>query len=545
MNFNMFPAIRDVIHNDGVPSKCVIYDERMKVRNTCTFPPIEHHTVQYHQDDVFVFDCCVKNGQIPLSWWDNADTSLSPISDTKQYVITEGKFVAFLCGENVTHSLMKIHRILTLHLQEGHYNISVSATIPEVQTQENDTKNDARCITITVNASVVVFISLTSTTTQASSTFLKSQDKDSSSNCVVSEVKSTIDIDVDEETKQPLIYLWVTSAIALLFSIVICFGICFSKCYKRFLIKYQYRVKRERSHGISMNMIQSVDGQSADAATLSSHTSANGIDPEHGGITVHRSPLRRQRIYNPEQKDSLPELPLRRGCVYKDEVHIANHPGQRGGEDGVKETREKDKGSGTGEGNTSADISGAVAQSLDSTYCSVRDVNDTNDIPANLNIVPEAVKAATWIAQTSGYQGTSLDGGTRVENTPFQCVKTKIKNNNSSIDNVTWPTSDVEALYAKPDISRKTKKLVGVPNQPLESVPELEKGLSDRARVTCLGVGHVEKELCSDILLPTGSLDDPPLHNSDHIYGNSAANTIDSSKDYDDLYMNTSVHSFY
>ena len=165
-------------------------------------------------------------------------------------------------------------------------------------------------------------------------------------------------------------------------------------------------------------------------------------------------------------------------------------------------------------------------------YCSVSDVNDTNGIPANVNIVPETAKAATWIVQTSGHQGTALDEGTRVENTPFPCVKTKIKNDNSSVDNITWPTSDVETLYAKPDMNRKTKKLVGVPNQPLESVP-------------CLGVGHVENELSPNILLPTGCLDDPPLLNSDRIYGNSAANAIASSNDDDDLYMNTSVHSCY
>ena len=68
--FSVFPDIQDVIHNDGVPSKCVISNERMNVRKTCTFLPIEHHTIQYHQNDVLIFDCCVKNGSILLSWWD-------------------------------------------------------------------------------------------------------------------------------------------------------------------------------------------------------------------------------------------------------------------------------------------------------------------------------------------------------------------------------------------------------------------------------------------------------------------------------------------
>ena len=94
-------------------------------------------------------------------------------------------------------------------------------------------------------------------------------------------------------------------------------------------------------------------------------------------------------------------------------------------------------------------------------------------------------------------------------------------------------------------MSRKTKKLVGVENQSFESVPELDKGLSDRARVTCLGVGHAEKDLCIDTIFLDGVLDDPSLLNSDHIYGNSDAKAIDSSKDDDDLYMYMSVHSFY
>ena len=120
------------------------------------------------------------------------------------------------------------------------------------------------------------------------------------------------------------------------------------------IFNFQYRVKRERSHGISINAIQSVDdGESVDLATFSSHTSANGIDPEHGDVAVHRSPPRRHRIYNPDHEDRPPELALRRGCVYKDEVHIAHHPEQRGGEDVVKEPRGEDTGSGTGKGNTS------------------------------------------------------------------------------------------------------------------------------------------------------------------------------------------------
>ena len=130
-----------------------------------------------------------------------------------------------------------------------------------------------------------------------------------------------------------------------------------------------------------------------------------------------------------------------------------------------------------------------------------------------------------------------------------QCVKPKTTRDHIPLNNVPEPITDVETLYAKPDMSRKTNKTVGVTNQFFTTGPELIDPLSDLVPVTPSedaydDLRNPEEDPCPSIpLLTSGSLDNPSIQTDDHIY--STTNHTAESSTADDFYLTSSAHPFF
>ena len=161
------------------------------------FLQYNHFSLEKNKIKVLLFDRCKVNDSKVASCWYGAGGNLLPFNYSNEISLVNINHIVLVGGNEKKHYQDIANEQIQEHVKckssEGENSSIIIVYCENVSSNEKDIK------------------------TQAPSTFLKCQDNDSSSNCVVSEEMSTTDMDVGEEIKQ-------------LFSVIICFGICFSKC---------------------------------------------------------------------------------------------------------------------------------------------------------------------------------------------------------------------------------------------------------------------------------------------------------------------------
>ena len=501
--FSVDVETRDIFDERTLPDKCVILNQKQNEEKQCKFPPVERYTIQDAKTENVSFQCCTANKNISFTSWYIVDDEVIPISFTEDIFITASDPILFLCGEEKNKSnSMLLYSMGSVDVGMGSfYTISVSDRNPF-----SNSTDGKLCHTISVNVSRNTSISLISEETNPTQV---ASSKPMLTDATTEESKNTCTC----TSTSLIVSLTIVSAISFSLTMYVCFINIRGFYWRRMRPKLNVEINSSPAAGddatesLELTNISSAPSQprrdlSPDTIVEEQHGTGNAIihacqESQHGPLSYFQGEF--------GQMDN-------RSIAHTRNNHEQNEVKNRHSDQRLRETEHPSTGTAD-----SIQIGGArptvvvpSAPFQDSTYCSLDDVKGT---PSNTGIAfPMTFQSSSYpsYGQTDHSDLYNVIGDKR----PY-AVERKDGRNDATA-NRSGPTKNVDELYAKPDMSRKTKK------------------------IAVLESDYDDPRVPGDDFYWNASYS---VVNNSQIYSNSVANTPDEMNCDGILYLNESVHS--
>ena len=453
--FSVYVTMENLLARNNFPFKCLVFHRQKNVNQTCDLPSMMQHTIWNKQTEQLVFEHCIPSEYISLTWWYSVDGQLIPFEFAKKHTLSNIHHIVFFYGEEDDHSNVILHSMDKLNLWDYRFNnISFLAESSKNTQRQAHSKDNLQCehLTVTVNVTALT-MSSTSTSTRHSASF--------STSMATNTVTYSKTCNADGEKRD-----WVSMAAGVASALGFIIGICFTKLYGMFRERYKTLVLRR-----SLQTALAVDNTGTlEMATILTQTSQPGeASLPHGAVLnqrlVDRSPIDDPQLdFLHSGRRSESSLPPSQSIVKKKgnlTSHFTNNCSSanflsselRGKSRRIHEksegTRHHDKGSLETYAPSPAVGSGP---SLEITYYSLDDID----------FATSKTEMADLPSSSTPMQPTLRFNGHKDCKSPYSSSKwtpSSMKPTDALEDVSVKPMVDVEALYAKPDMSRKTRKL--------------------------------------------------------------------------------------
>ena len=511
---------------------CVVFHGKSNESKICHFLTPQRHLVKYNQSVETKLNCCstCTSESISVTWWNNASGEVLPYSFQTMKID-----ILFLCLEKNDSPKSKINGIEILDLTEyedGH-NVTLAKSSSE---QPIDSTNELRCQTISVNITLGLRPP-TDGSTEGNSILSTSEFNQST--------QST-------NGSQAMLITVAAVVTCLVFSIAINF---FVLCYYKFLRKDTYHVRENSSNDAPMSLAPEEDNvgdpRSHEMTTFSSHTPRPSMDTsDHGFVSKQHSPAIDTNLSDREAIQSSygdRANPRTRQVVCDTEESFpANRISTCNSYPIVKGFVQ---GEGTGNGCTDGsdgkrviDRPVSMTPDIDNAYSSVADVKGATRFTKTANQSSMLSTFLCPLQSSEDHDGVGLDV-TKIETPPSLTDKARSSSGDAVLRSTNGPAAELEAMYAQPDMARKTKK-VGKLSESITQTSE------DPTRVSHQLCRKGPSALTGEVRLSNISPLDyfyspvPTDDNTGRMYGNGdLAHTTESTCGAE-LYMNSCVHRF-
>ena len=513
--FSVYLPLENVHDKRVVPSMCFISNSNRSVNKSCTFLPIRSQTLRSE------FECCTTEEADAIKFWYNNESNLIPLIFTdKLSLIHVGPF-SFFCGIQSGNKTVLLHSILNVNLVEGkQYNISLSAL---GRTEGSNNSNDnLMCDNI--------FFEVRNTDEDIQ------YPKENLDLNTMPDNTERIEITVTPEASNTnKVSTWVWAILVL--SLIFCLVIGSVNCYYMVLRKYRYHFEKEINDAMqieSMVAIGDTITQSEDRGNLHLQELQSCRDSKLRGATVLQGSIGQERHkQNQVRKAPMSNLQSRSPSLHSHHQHsdpesswFAHRPTN------YTPNREDHKGA-IGRTTTGFDtnpdkhIRQDLASALypDTAYCSVDDVKGTSK---DISKEHRPSHAPSFPYPNPSPKDHFDMGASMTSPSLFKSGVSQQNASMMSMARVPEVDTDVDALYAKPDMSRKTNKMTS-----------LESDYDDpRPPGNYLGRNSGQ----DTFVLEHGS--EPLVLNHTDFFGNMIANPTDELTDGGELYINAPAHSF-
>ena len=487
--FSVYLPLENVYDERVVPSMCLISNRKRSVNKSCTFLPIRNLTLRS------VFECCTTEDADAIKVWYNNGSNLIPLILTEKLSLIHVVPFSFFCGVESGNNTVLLRSIGNIDLVQGkQYNISLLAL---GRTEGRNNYNDnLMCENISFE------VRNTDEDIQ-----YPEENRDLSTKPDNTE---RIEITVTPEaSKTNKVSTWVWAMLVL--SLIFCLVTGSVNCYYMVLRKYRHHFEKEINNAVqseSTVAIGDTGTQSEDRGNLHLQELQSCRDSDLRGATAlqcligegrhKRNQVRKAHISN--KQDGPPSLHLQHQHGEHERSCFAHQPTNftSNWEDHKRTIGRTTTGLDT---NPDKHIRHDLASVpyLDTAYCSVDDVKGTSK-------------------DTSKELRPSQSGGSQ-------------QNASMSMARVPEVDSDVDALYSKPDMSRKTNKMTS-----------LESDYDDPSPPGTNPGSFLGRNSSQDtFVLEHGS--EPLVLNHTDFFGNMIANPTDELTDGGELYINASAHS--
>ena len=494
--FSVYIDPRDIFDGRALPEKCVILNHKRNEEKTCKFSPLVQYTIQDAETKNVTFQCCTANKDIFSTWLYKVGDEFIPINFTEDIFLPASDRIFFLCGEMTNNS-----NSMLLYIMEswnvGNFN-DYTTSVSERNLLSNST-DGKKCQTISVivprNTSLLMLSEDTNATHVTSSNMTLTN----------STVKGSL-----YTSSSLTISLTILSAIAFSLTICMCFINIRGFCRRRMKQKLNVELNSSPAAGVDatesleLTNISSAQSQPRRDLVEEQHGTGNAIihacqESQHGPLSYFQGDF--------GQMDN-------RSIAHTRKNHEHDEVKERHYDHRLRKTERSSIGTADSIHIGSAPPTVVVpsAPFQDSTYCSLDDVKDT---PSN-----------TCIASPMSFRSlTHPSDGQTDHSDPYNVIRDKrlcvlsVERKDEWQDSSavrSGPKRNIDELYAKPDMSRKTKKIAA-----LES-------------------DYDDPRVPGDDFYRNASYS---VVKNSQIYSNSVANTPDEMNCDGMLYMNESVHS--
>ena len=452
--FSIYLPLENFHDERVVPSMCLISNSKRSIDKTCTFLPIRSQTLGS------VFECCTTEDADAIKVWYNTGSNLIPLILTdKLSLIHVGPF-SFFCGVQSGNKTVLLRSIGNVNLVEGkQYNISLSV-LGRTEGSNNSDEN-SKCENIFFEVTnIKKNVQHPDENRELSTITTNSESIEFTVTPKASNMNNTI------ANKVP-IWVWVM----LVLSIILCIATGSVNCYYIVSRKYRHHFGKEINDVMqpdSMAANGDTGAKSEDVGNLQLQELQSCQDSELRGATVLQGSKGRGRLKQ-NQVRKAPMSNLQSGPPSPDsQRQRREHESSCSTHHPINYTSNLEHHKGAiGRTTTGFDTNPdkhirhdlASALYLDTAYCSVDDVKGTSKYISK-ELLPSHVSSFPHPHPSSK---DHFDMGASTTS-PSSFKSGRSQQNASMVSMATVPglDPDVDALYSKPDMSRKTNKMTSL-----------------------------------------------------------------------------------
>ena len=420
------------------------------------------HFFQYDSQTLrSVFECCTTEEADAIKFWYNNGSNLIPLIFTEKLSLTHvGRHFSFFCGVQSGNNTVLLHSIGNVNLVEGkQYNISLSALGRTEGSNNSDVNLKCENIFFEVT-NIRKNVQHPDENPELSTMTTNSETIEFTVTSKASNVNNTI------ANKVP-IWVW----IVLVLSIIFCLATGSVNCSYIVSRKYRHHFGKEINDVMQIDStvaIGDTGAQSEDLGNLQLQELQSCRDSELRGATVlqgsigegrhTQNQVRKAPISN--KQDGPPSLHSQRQHGEPESSCFAHRPTN------YTSNWEDHKGA-IGSTTTGFDTNPdkhiihdlASALYLDTAYCSVDDVKGTSKDTSKERRPPHA---SSFPYPHSSSKDHFDMGASTTSPSSFKSGRSQQNASMVSMARVPEVDTDVDALYSKPDMSRKTNKMTSL-----------------------------------------------------------------------------------
>ena len=438
---SVYLPLENLYDDRVVPSMCLISNKKRSVNQACIFLPIQDQPLRS------VFECCTTEEADAVKFWYNNGSNLPPLLLTDKLSFIHVGHFSFFCGVQRENNLVLSQSIGNVNLEEGiQYNISLSAL---GRTEGfNKSNENLRCENISYEF----------TKNERHTHHL--EENQELNTMTTKTIETTLSSEV---TNKVPTWIWAI----LMLSIVFCLATGAVNCYNIVSRKYRHHIGKEMNYAMQMDSMVAIGdtgAESEDMGNAQIQALQGRRDSEFRGATALQGSICEGRHkQNEVRKAPIPKHPGGPPSLHSQRQH--GEPESSCFAHGPTDytTNREDHEGAIGRITTGPDtypdkhirLDLASGPYPDTTYSSVEDVKGTSE-DISKEHRPSHAPSFPY-AHPSPKDHFNIKAS-KITSSPFKSGRSQQKTSMAGLAIVPGVNADADALYTKPDMSRKTNK---------------------------------------------------------------------------------------